>query len=276
MRRYLGEFLYRATPDQSGNLSGHCSVCGCPADNLLLCAEVLDKITSNLCRLLPARQSGTPAAICPHCLAIWQQPKIWHRSILATEDQVLFPLISGEFSSDDRPQWNRALRHLDPDQERVAVLTTDPKKRVWPRARFSVGDQLAVFVHAPDWGLHTILQISLARTLALLDFAEIGLALGISKTALRQSILPQLRLSDPQYRLKLAIERECARARGSAELAIALLIAQPAENLELLLDITGLVEMTRQAPLPPPPQPTLAQPTKQISQEAIQWTLFDL
>lgn len=221
--RPISHFLAPEAPP--GPASGQCGVCGTQGDGMYPRADILDTSGSNITTLFPA---NTPY-MCRHCVALWHQPKHWHRGIFATTAATYFPLIAeGEQRTPERPLW-RAL-FATPDRWQgtpcVGVLTTDPKKRVWPHARVSQGDRFLLYVHDPSRGVSSnrwVTWLDLAETLALVEQA---LSLGAYKSQITQTLYSPALLKihglAPLQRLEAAL----ARARHTPEFVPALIVAQ--------------------------------------------------
>lgn len=181
----ISAFLARDSP--RGSVPGTCGVCGITSDGQYLRRDVLPNAGSNITVLFP---HNTPT-ICAACTALWRAPKTWHRSIFAITGQVWFPLIAeSEYVSPLRPLWRDLFLRTDLESvPRVCVLTTDPKKRVWPHARISCGPCMLLYLHNPSGGQSGLRQV----TWPLLRDMVIGLESiyqhGFFKAELRTGLL---------------------------------------------------------------------------------------
>lgn len=130
----------------------------------------------------------------------------------------------------ERPLWREALPALDLDQSRVVVLTTDPKKRVWPLARVSRGADASLYLHDPARGVSGNRTIRIPALRDLLALVEHALALGCAKAQLWSSLLTSATTVERMgHRAVITLERELAAARRQPEFLPALIIAQRQE-----------------------------------------------
>lgn len=222
--------LLVSTPQLRGDVPGQCSVVNCAytGEDLLARDTALLSKTSNV----TAAFTLISDLICPHCCEAWNAPakppaKAFNRAFLATPERVLFPVISAESETPERPTWADALRYLDVSLPRVALLTTDPKKRLWPFTRVSAGDSCWLYLHDPARGVSGNRVISLGQLRRVLNLIEVVYADGFSKPQieqslyLAQSLIPKLGLPAVS-RLEAAL----AEYRTSPEFLPALLVAQ--------------------------------------------------
>lgn len=226
--------LLAPSPSKRGSLSGQCSLVNCnyAGDDLLDRNASLQSLTSNV----TAAFTLASDLICPHCCEAWNAgtkgpAKAFNRAFLATSRQILFPVISAESETPERPTWADTLRYADPDLPRVALLTTDPKKRIWPFTRVSVGDSCWLYLHDPARGVSGNRIISLAQLRRTLNLIESVYSNGFTKTHinqslfLAQSLIPKLGLSSIT-----AMERDLAEHRSLPEFLPALIVAQPPQK----------------------------------------------
>ena len=219
-----------------GPCSGTCSLCGLPGDGQYLRNEILEKTSANLTALFDLNRD----TICAHCVAVWREPKKWHRGVCADEKGVLFPVISRDSVTNERPLWADVLRSLD-ELPRVIVLTTDPKKRVWPFARVSSGDSACIYLHDPSRGVSGNAWVSLAVLRKTLTTIESAYNAGFSKEAIRTSLYVnyQQALGCPNIR---TLEQSLIAIRNQPEFLPALIVAQkesPIESDPQALSISG-------------------------------------
>ena len=221
----IARLIYPDAP--SGSLSGYCSICGDYGDTHYHRNDLLTPTSANLTSIFDFHHPH----VCRFCSSIWREPKKYHRAILATPEQVLFPVISSESATDERPTWGRAIRALRRDVPRVMILTTDPKKRVWPFARISQGPTAWIYVHDPSRGLSQNVTIDLDRQLAALGLIEQAYDAGFSKPAIEQSLYSSHKqVQAVGIQATSILERDLAAIRGSAEFITALIMAQKTER----------------------------------------------
>jgi hypothetical protein len=208
-----------ATPDDA--LLAHCCVCGTHGPSVPR-KQVFSKSTGAVSVLATVPSD----CICCHCAASWGEPKKWGRAILATPGNVQFPTISPD-PKGERPTWKQALTQLDRTQPRVCILTTDPKKRIWPFAQVSQGDRLSMYLHDPSRGVSGNRAVSLDALLSALEQIEAIYCQGFSKVSIEQGLLGDLKraqsLGIPH---SVALERNLQTLRITPEFLPALIIAQ--------------------------------------------------
>lgn len=204
-----------------GSYSGHCSLCGLTGDGQFLRDDILEKTTANLTALFDLNRS----TMCAHCVAVWREPKKWHRGVYATADGVQFPVISRESATEDRPVWSDVLRAIT-DLSRVLILTTDPKKRVWPLARASSGQTACIYVHDPSRGISGNYWVNIPALTRALGIIETAYTAGFSKEAIQCSLFQSKTSQTYGLIATRALESEIAALRSSAEFIPALIAAQ--------------------------------------------------
>lgn len=217
-------------PDNRGSESGQCSLvnCGYMGNDLFDRNTVLQSLTSNVTAALTLSSD----LICPHCCEAWNAgtkgpAKVFNRAFLATAERVLFPVISAESETPERPTWADALRYLDVSLPRVALLTTDPKKRIWPFTRVSSGDCCWIYLHDPTRGISGNRVVSLAKLRRILNLVESVYADGFSKSQIERSLyLAQPLIQKLGLSAAFRLETALAEHRNAPEFLPALLVAQ--------------------------------------------------
>lgn len=211
--------------------AGRCMVCGCDSKQQHARTDVLQKTSANITTLCPFNTD----TMCEYCVVMWECGRVnpYNRSILATPGSILFPIISANEAVTDaaRPTWATALRRLDPTLPRVMVLTSDFKKRIWPRARVSQGDRLDILLHETGRGISNIVACSLERLLATLTIVEQIYALGFSKTSIEQGLfsVPK-QVQKVGFTQTLEFEYQLQELRKTPELLPASIIAPMPEK----------------------------------------------
>jgi len=201
--------------------NAHCCICGEWAMGYP--QEAVFSKSTGAVSVLATVPSGR---ICCHCAALWGEPKKWGRAILATPGNVQFPTIASD-PKGKRPTWKQALMRLDRTQPRVCILTTDPKKRIWPFAQISQGDRLSMYLHDPSRGISGNRVVSLDVLLSTLERIEGIYSQGFSKVSIEQGLLSDLKraqsLGIPHT---VSLERQLQALRTTPEFLPALIIAQ--------------------------------------------------
>lgn len=155
------------------------------------------------------------------------------RSHLVFADGTYFgPLISRESAAaQERPCWSDLARAVWPARRGhgcLALLTTDTKKRLWPRARLSsLGERTTVFVHDGGSNRSGPSVVSWPALLACLGAVEAVYAVGFVKANIGTSLYRQARLVETLgYPAVRALEATIVPWRTAPEFPVALLMAQ--------------------------------------------------
>jgi hypothetical protein len=211
---YLSRHLQPSLPDKAKKrLEGSCSVCGCVGSHLLV-DDVLDPSSGKLCEFM--RYGDT--LICENCTTLWTQPKVFHRSIFATDTRLAFPLIAPEGSikkkAADKPMKRSALQD-HPDRPLWRLLLRDTSW--WDSQRV-----LAIVLHDLSRGISDCIEISLPRVAQCLDVVELAYSNGYSKAAIETGLL----VGAKDIRQALEFEKMLAPYRGSNEFLLSVVVAQ--------------------------------------------------
>lgn len=206
-----------------GDKSGICSVCGYDGNGQYERQEILDKTSANLTAIFDMNHT----TICHYCVGVWKEPKKLHRAIYADPDRVVFPVISTESATDDRPTWSSLIRHIPIDSPRIVILTTDPKKRVWPLAKVSNGQLCAIYTHDPSRGISGNVWVIINELRAALDLIEQAYSLGFSKPAIASSLYTSHKtISTVGLEPTRQLEDQLRALRPKSEFNPALIMAQ--------------------------------------------------
>ena len=166
--------------------------------------------------------------VCPACAWLYSYPAQTHRNFLCYADRLLWPMISSDTATPERPQWLEALRNLaamPPNTLAVGVLTTDPKPRLWPMTRLVTRQDFGLYVHCPDWDISEFRMLNLDRVIYIATDLSSLLTLEFNK---RDCWLGLLRSKKAKVSLKdkLTHEAKLRTLRPLPEFAVALLVAQ--------------------------------------------------
>lgn len=219
----ISHFLVPDAPP--GPATGCCGVCGTTGTGMYPRTQILDSSGSNITILFP---HNTPY-MCRHCVALWRMPKRWHRGIFASAETTYFPLIAdSEHRSAERPLWRDLFASPTrwADIPRVAVLTTDAKKRVWPHARVSQGAQLLLYIHDPSRGVSGNRWVTWQALAATLTLVEEASALGAVKGQIAETLYTPALLKAHGLATLKQLESALMPARRQPEFLPALIVAQ--------------------------------------------------
>jgi hypothetical protein len=112
--------------------------------------------------------------------------------------------------------------------QRVAILTTDPKKRIWCYAQISQGDTLSLYLHDPSRGISGNRILSLKTLVAHLGWIEDKMTThGFSKAAIADSLIRDIKaVKKVGIDHCMALETAAQSMRLTPEFIPALIIAQ--------------------------------------------------
>lgn len=146
------------------------------------------------------------------------------------------PLIARD-QKKERPCWSELVRQIWKEragQKVLIILATDPKKRIWNRARIGVlGSTTPVLLFDTDNCLLATKLMDWVELLRILDIIEEVYTLGFSKRGIQQSLLSEWSRVQ-KYGIKKVIEIDnlLKTLRAKAEFTMALLIAQKGEEIK--------------------------------------------
>lgn len=165
--------------------------------------------------------------VCRACAWLYGDPKRTGRAMLAIGDRGWWPTIAKPIEG--RPRWRRILREIadaDPETPMTGVLTTDPKPRLWPRARLASCGAPGLYLHIPEQDISAWSAIDIRGTAVALAAVDAALAAGATKTAARRGLWSVPRLVDQLGVDAIgALEARLAPLRGTVEFSVAAVIA---------------------------------------------------
>lgn len=149
-------------------------------------------------------------------------------NFLLVGHRLLSPMISHASAKEaGRPTWLEAIAALqgEPGDTPVAgVLTTDPKPRLWPRARVSTAARPSIYVHAPDYDLSELVDLDPGAVLNLARIMAQALRLGWTKTDIYHGLYRNYRVASKRPTDLKRLEAALSPARGTPMYAVALLV----------------------------------------------------
>jgi hypothetical protein len=161
------------------------------------------------------------------------------RAFLIFGDGICYmPMISRESArAQGRPCWSELVREVWRERARqrmVCILTTDQKKRLWPRARVgALGNRTPVLLYDAGLSLNETALIDWPVMLDCLAAIEEAYGVGFSKAAIRESLYENANIMrEFGFIPTRNIERRLRERRGRREFDMALLIAQKQEKEE--------------------------------------------
>lgn len=147
------------------------------------------------------------------------------------------PLVARkEARKQGRACWSDLVRGIWPNrsgQMMVMILTTDFKKRIWPRGRVGIlGDSTDILVHDMQQGIFDVLQVNWwPKLLKILNVFEEVYTYGFVKPVIARCLY-----SDHKTMEKIGVlatadyEKYLSRIRNTNEFKIAMIIAQKQEG----------------------------------------------
>ena len=228
----IARFIITEEQARTGTHTGTCGVCGQHTERGHAHTDILQKTTSNITVTFPHMTD----TMCEYCVAMWDNGKAnpYNRGLLAYRGKVYFPLIAAnpELNTPERPTWANAIRDIDPALPRVCVINTDPKKRVWPRARITSGDAISILIHDNSRTISDNVNCSLSKLKETINLLEDVYTLGFSKASMEGSlfsILKQVKLVG--FDKTQQLENKLKILRLTPEFLPAVIVCQKREEL---------------------------------------------
>lgn len=155
------------------------------------------------------------------------------RTCLVFEDGTYYwPMISAESAAKQgRPCWSALVRQVWPvrkGQRMMAILTTDMKRRLWPRARVGIlGERTPIYYHDADTCFSGVMMVDWDALLLVLGWVEQAYQAGFVKRSIRRSLWRQMTTAEEVgLRQTQDMERFLSCWRGKPAFMVAVLIAQ--------------------------------------------------
>jgi len=157
---------------------------------------------------------------------------------LACDDWCLWPMISHDTATEERPSWLNALQlfaSFDKEAEAVGVLTTDPKPRLWPMTNTVTRDDFGMYIHAPDYNTSSFVSFSLDECLDdCVPLIMKAMELKFSKRAIYNGLLGDFNKAKKDLCGIMALEKEIAKIRSSNAFLPALMASGQRKDGEAL------------------------------------------
>ena len=139
-------------------------------------------------------------------------------------------IASSSADKSERTYWSALVREVWPErsgQECAVIVTSDFKKKIWPRARVgTLGVNTPVLLYDTDRIELRNLTIDWGRLVTVLDFVEEVYTLGFTKRAIAEGLFCDYGAFSDNVLLALEYENHLKSVRPTAEFAVAILIAQ--------------------------------------------------
>lgn len=203
--------------------AGVCATCAGEMSEGMPVSEVLNETFSQHADYI---KWGTH--VCPACAWFYTDPKSHHRAFIAAGNVFLWPVLGEASATEDRPLWRDALRmisSLPPNTPAVALLTTDPKPRLWPRVQLGTVSALRMYVHSADDDFSSTVDVSVGELVRVSGIVERALSAGFSKSTIRRGLMTDHKQAGKNISASLDLERELSCVRNSPIFIPSVLIA---------------------------------------------------
>jgi hypothetical protein len=213
---------------------GNCVITGLPITEGYEIWDVIPDSVGDFLDLLPNGTTGCISETAARAIkGTWNLG-----SRIIFEDGTHFhPLIARD-KKGERPCWSDLVRQLWQErrgQSVLMILTTDPKKRTWTKARIgTLGSATPVMIYdVSDSGLSSVQVIDWVVLLETLEIIEKIYSMGFSKNGIRFSLLREWsRVQSFGTRQIIDLDNKLKPLREKTEFAMAVLIAQKQEITE--------------------------------------------
>lgn len=216
-----------------------CAITGTP---ITVGYPVMDIVTDATGEFLDTFRGNPHGYLSPSAAACFKasNPKSefnCHRAVMVFEDGTYYrPLISAEAAANQgRPSWSALVRDVWPGragEQCVILLTTDMKKRLWPRARIgALGHSTPVLVYDSGSAIHQVVSVNWPAMLDELELFERIYSAGFVKQVIGQSLWLQPAVcASVGYKAVRMWEAELVRVRRRCWFSMVSLIAQKAQE----------------------------------------------
>jgi len=157
--------------------------------------------------------------VCAACAWLFGAPKKTHRNVIAAQGLIWWPMVSHTSATDERPCWLDVLRiiaRMPAETVIAAVMTVDPKPRLWPMTEIARRDNFGAYFHWPDYDVSEYRTFNLDETLTICGSAIIpALKAGYSKKACYFGLLSDLKRAKKDLSKTMAMEKELSIHRDS-------------------------------------------------------------
>lgn len=204
-------------PEEDRDPARRCALCGASISTGVPLRRLIRPTTADIADTFRHGRKH----VCGDCAACFAEPRLLTGSIFATPDRGLKPTVS---SQPDRPRWCDLLRAVEFGTENVSVITSNTKRRLWPRAVVSVFGPAwqPLFV---DGDTDRLLLVDCTALLDCLDLVTVAYSAGFSKSAIATTLLHSFSTGQSPAQV-MELESHLRRWRGTDEFLLALFVAQ--------------------------------------------------
>lgn len=166
--------------------------------------------------------------VCVACAFLHGQPKDGNRNLIAVGDELLFPMIGVDSATNDRPSWLQVwerLKNTDPTLPISAIITTDPKPKLWPMIQQVTLENFGCYIHQPDYNVSEFRLFSFAESCEFLPVIIDLITRKFSKRQIATSLLTDAKTLQKDPVFILSAESNLRLMRKSAAFLPTLTIA---------------------------------------------------
>lgn len=217
-----------------------CAVTGKPITAGYAVTDMTTEATAEFLDFFRGGIAGYVAEETARCIKVNAAPRqgnLTARAAMVFADGTYYnPLISAESAAkQERPCWSQLVREVWParaGQPVLIILTTDMKKRLWPRARVgAMGNSTPVLYYDNASSGNEVFSIDWPQMLACLDLVEEVYSKGFPKAAMVEGLTRAWKATQALGLAEtLRLDRGLRPLRGSQAFQMAVLIAQKYEE----------------------------------------------
>lgn len=214
------------------NVEGHCVLTGISVEVGYRAMDIVPNAAGEFLDLLPGGVGGYLSENAARALrGTWNLGS----RVIFEDGTHYHPLIARDPKHPERPIWSDLVRELWParrGENVLVILTTDAKKRIWPRARIgAIGETTPVLIYdVTGFGLSSVQMIGWPVLLETLAPVETIYSMGFTKHSIRYSLLRQWKLAQEiGIGEAMRLDRQLKPLREEPEFAMAVIIARKKE-----------------------------------------------
>lgn len=206
-----------------------CGTCGGTSERWISSASIVTPTFGNHADFLRGN------FVCQACAWLFCIGKARPGNVLAYDDIALFPVLSALGVSEGRPRMSDALKSfaMRPNStDCVAIITTDTKPRVWPRARMASRRYFGCYIHAGEYDTSGFRHADLDGILSAVKVIASALTtpLKCSKALIRRGLFTDAEKLTKNGALVSRIEAALRPLRDTPEFLPALIVAGPEDT----------------------------------------------
>lgn len=202
---------------------------------------IRDLVTDTTAEFLDTFRGNPTGWLSEHAARTFKAQRATARNMVIFEEGSEYtawsPMIARASAAADpeRPCWSDLVRDIWPErqgQRCYIMLTTDTKKRLWPRARVgTLGRATAIYIYDSSLALNETRLVDWSALIDCLNLIEVIYTAGFVKTYIQHGLWSYHRkVEEVGYSQSREWERALAKWRSRPEFAAALLVAQKHEE----------------------------------------------